>query len=1394
MVNFMWNIFRDLYVVLLIIFIIEQIPGSDLLHDMTRKGVITVTLCLGAWKLLQPLFFESSPPGGAPVQGPRRQKKNEGGKDQGLEWAASEMQGWRAAMEDAVCIVGTLPEPFENQALFAVFDGHGGSQVSHIASKEFPKVLTACANKISSGGGSCSSSPGRQAASDCHDGDKEDKEDKDCQFSPQLHGSWFLGALCPYTRRHANPRCSWGSMLCPSGHEIRAQGKPLSLFSRYNCNVCNDKVSRRGGLYHKCPGVNRCEFRVCGQCYQEAVEGHYDLERCIDAFPHGFGPLSAHHTSLQPEDLTAFDITAQRPVNWRTGGTWFLASTFFARSSSLTQLWSVLQSHGMTISCPATSIEEGQASNEGAADQCLLVQLSPAAAVSLPVDMRKGAGIPEGPDIFVVWLYPLQLEWQTLLGDLQDVDWAQPELSLLSVGGFVYIRAPELGSRELAQVVCATSIAYSPKGALSFASPLPWQRAWTAKLRRSGRFRKVTAEKWAAAGAQYMCWLRPGEALLAPRGRNGGFAFLFHGLDEDSEDSRDCFFEIASEGSLESEASRGQESLQPTAVRLRSSLPFLLVGTVEAASPLRQQERTRQFFQAATERRWGLVAHMLAEWPCLATRADELAQTALHFCALGATSSELLFALNGAGALLEAKNLEGRTAYDLGDMTFRALVSQVWGLLPDLFSEPEVWFDYWDKSKTNQLEPEELIAALAAAYQVGEVGRRWIETYVHIHYQKLSAIDPHSMMTKIALLSDGGLLHVLQSSDEFVLLRGKENKTSARMPAIFQTEGHKRPTAADKAAVDKIGTFLAAFRRQLGLRPGQPALRNARVLEVRAPFAGGDSDPASRMSAAREMLALSFAQTTARSSKEWLQGFKIKFKGGDDKGIDEGGLTKAWVKEIAYALWGDGAFFDAKDSGYCFFKADTERDLLLHRFHVKTESLYRWVGRFLAYAVYQGCTLDCRLCPWSLRWLFRVPEEVSRRQVPEQLLALAGDWQIEGSHDVIATICGSTLLSSPGDRVLPVETFLYMSSDRVAADLEDDEVVTASLEGGKLHWSDGEIWTRCLESPLPKLTAIPTWPETPAGDDQLLEDLASLDPPSANSLWRVQHEMSDEDLQWLTFSYAGVELEPGGDDREVDASSKDRYVRLCCKAALLFQAHHGLQAFSDGFFDVLPPSLIPPGAPADIFQFLLLGSQDISSEQLAALEDLVIPQGVMPKHFCHNPAVLACCRWVFEIARDSDNSFRSRLFEFWTGSPRLPIGGVAAITPKPRLQVMVQAAPKPMQSWEVELEDGWQAFDESIANQLSQMQASYKRQVEFSVRGQKHVVDLHQMQQVNERTGVRRAIRQTVVRIQSWPKTRLPEGHTCGNELWLPLFDSREELESSLRTSVMNFEAGFALA
>ena len=52
-----------------------------------------------------------------------------------------------------------------------------------------------------------------------------------------------------------------------------------------------------------------------------------------------------------------------------------------------------------------------------------------------------------------------------------------------------------------------------------------------------------------------------------------------------------------------------------------------------------------------------------------------------------------------------------------------------------------MWFDYWDVNKDGHLSPEELIPALTAAYEVGDLGRQWIESYVNTHYRPLVLQD-----------------------------------------------------------------------------------------------------------------------------------------------------------------------------------------------------------------------------------------------------------------------------------------------------------------------------------------------------------------------------------------------------------------------------------------------------------------------------------------------------------------------------------------------------------------------------------------------------------------------------------------------------------------------------
>ncbi|OLP88682.1 E3 ubiquitin-protein ligase hyd [Symbiodinium microadriaticum] len=1167
-------------------------------------------------------------------------------------------------------------------------------------------------------------------------------------------------------------------MLCPRGHATTSEGRKLGLFSRRYCDVCGEKVSRRGGVYHECAAG--CDFRVCSICKKEAEKSNYFVEPCTFTFPGGLGPFSIQRTSLEGSDLFRSDPRSR-------GGSWILRDNFFQRGGrSLRRCWQALQENGVALELP----QKGTG---------IAVDLSPIAPTKLCSEVRRASRIPDVPGVLVAWMYALQIEWHIILGDSErEEDGTAADWSFLTVGGFVLLQEDE---NSQLKVLCANSVSFHPSGPMQFSAPQPWCSEWTRKLAEAGRFRKVTVQKWASAGARYLCWICPEEKLLRPGARHGGFVFLFHELDEEDTSGRDRFFEVVgapvtSEArTLELLSQIPKRSSQPEVLQ-SSALPFRVVGEVLPASSSKHMEDLRQrCFKAASDGRWSLLAHILTEFPAVAQAQNEEGQTVLHKIAAGRPktrrATELLRLIHSQGGNLEAQDTSGQKAYNLGDQIFRAQACEIWGLVPDLFADPEVWFDYWDANKDGHLSPEELVPALAAAYQVGELGRQWIESYVNTHYREMAALDPNALLTKSAFLGNEGLLHKLQSSEEFISLRGQEDSPGKKMPALFKTEGRKKPTEADKEAVKKFSKALEDLRAKHGWnRAGNAAPSHARLLEVSGPFPGGDSDPEHRMKAAKQMLAWSFAKTTARSGKEWMHGFKIQFTG-DDVGIDHGGLTKRWVQEVGHALWGSEDFFDTKASG-SFFKHDSTTDMRIHAFHVKAESLYRWVGRFLAYSLYQGCVLDCALSPWALRWLMRVSE--TQAALPPILAAVAGDWQREGEDSRIATISGRVLLSHADENGLPPQIALQVSEsgDTLQADF-DGESLTASLAGGRLRWSDGDVWVRCIDCPIPRHAALPVWDDSSQGDDQLLEDLATMDPAFANSLWRVRYEMPDEDLQWLTFSYAGRELVPGGDDIEVSPENKAEYVRLCCKAALLYSSQKALQAFSDGFFDVLPPSLFY-GAPADVFQWLLLGDAQISDVQIEKLEQVLVPDGLVPKHLKDTKELQTSLAWLFKIIRRGDSKFRSRLLEFWTGSERLPLGGVEAIEPKPRLQVMISQE-KPLFSanfmWEVQLpNNSWSAYSPEISGSLNNTLEAGLRMLELQVGRNMYVIDIRAKVQVNRRTGDRRKVRRrkidmaaddrtemaVVKRIESWPATRLPEGHTCGNELWIPLCDSEEDL------------------
>lgn len=69
---------------------------------------------------------------------PNIEKNTTQGKHTTFEFVQSSMQGWRTTMEDAhICQMDIAPDVH----LFAVFDGHGGSEVARFCEKHFVDTL-----------------------------------------------------------------------------------------------------------------------------------------------------------------------------------------------------------------------------------------------------------------------------------------------------------------------------------------------------------------------------------------------------------------------------------------------------------------------------------------------------------------------------------------------------------------------------------------------------------------------------------------------------------------------------------------------------------------------------------------------------------------------------------------------------------------------------------------------------------------------------------------------------------------------------------------------------------------------------------------------------------------------------------------------------------------------------------------------------------------------------------------------------------------------------------------------------------------------------------------------------------------------------------------------------
>ena len=162
--------------------------------------------------------------------------------------------------------------------------------------------------------------------------------------------------------------------------------------------------------------------------------------------------------------------------------------------------------------------------------------------VRLSLEVREANKIPDVPGVMVAWMYALQLEWSMILSMMdENQDDASAEWSFPQAGGPSLLSAKG-GPTIFPGALCKTRFAFSSTW-FACSSLLPSHGAPSGRKNCPADFTRSQHKKWASAGGSFMfCWVCPEEKILRPGARNGGFAFLFHELDEEDVAGQDRFF------------------------------------------------------------------------------------------------------------------------------------------------------------------------------------------------------------------------------------------------------------------------------------------------------------------------------------------------------------------------------------------------------------------------------------------------------------------------------------------------------------------------------------------------------------------------------------------------------------------------------------------------------------------------------------------------------------------------------------------------------------------------------------------------------------------------------------------------------------------------------------
>ena len=372
---------------------------------------------------------------------------------------------------------------------------------------------------------------------------------------------------------------------------------------------------------------------------------------------------------------------------------------------------------------------------------------------------------------------------------------------------------------------------------------------------------------------------------------------------------------------------------------------------------------------------------------------------------------------------------------------------------------------------------------------------------------------------------------------------------------------------------------------------------------------------------------------------------------------------------------------------------------------------YEFMGRFIAYAMYQGCRIDARLVAYIYRCILTDCEPpipgvgyITTNALLKQQQKAAAEEEGKNNNKINQanntntsntntsnsnTNTSNSIISANGPSASSSNNNDGASSTNNDMEVEDIASSAAAVNKGRdssgeddLFHNDWTNWSTIIDVddnllPGPKWT---NWMEA-------LEDLRSVDPMKAQGLHELMEEEPDdvEDIfcldfkvefkfmgQDLTFNLKNVSEEcPEGPDTPVTGENRGEYVLLVCKWFLKASVRNSLGSFLRGFHSVLSRKCLRMLSPK-LIEAMLCGQSEVTDDDIGDLRAVV----VMTNHD-NQENTSTLLRNFFEIFLSYDQDLRKKFLQFWCGTTRVPAAGFAALHPPMTMAIIVGSANLP---------------------------------------------------------------------------------------------------------------------